>query len=130
MIDQLKILNPQALISIFGKIPKFEDAELLEVCLKRDGPTLVIQLMTKENVEHKPKRWNKLDVIYVEISFFTIRNLIIENLGTENIIEHFEISTTSEGSLLKIKCKNQMIVETLFDWARIEGVTPGLIGLP
>ncbi|EJS66506.1 MULTISPECIES: immunity 50 family protein [Bacillus] len=130
MIDQLKILNPQALISIFGKIPKFEDAELLEVCLKRDGPTLVIQLMTKENVEYKPKRWNKWDVIYVEISFFTIRNLTIESLGTENIIEHFEISTTSEGSLLKIKCKNQMIVETLFDWARIEGVTPGLIGLP
>ncbi|PFM03850.1 hypothetical protein COC45_13360 [Bacillus cereus] len=130
MIDQLKILNPQALISIFGKVPKFEEAELLEVCLKRDGPTLVIQLMTNENVEHKPKRWNKLDVIYVEISFFTIRNLIIENLGTENIIEHFEISTTSEGSLLKIKCKNQMIVESLFDWARIEGVNPGLIGLP
>ncbi|WP_075310912.1 immunity 50 family protein [Bacillus wiedmannii] len=130
MIDQLKILNPQALISIFGKVPKFEDAELLEVCLKRDGPTLVTQLMTKENVEHKPKRWNNWDVIYVEISFFTIRNLTIESLGTENIIEHFEISTTSEGSLLKIKCKNQMIVETLFDWVRIEGVTPGLIGLP
>ena len=130
MIDQLKILNPQTLISIFGKVPKFEEAELLEVCLKRDGPTLVIQLMTNENVEHKPKRWNKLDVIYVEISFFTIQNLIIENLGTENIIEHFEISTMSEGSLLKIKCKNQMIVESLFDWARIEGVTPGLIGLP
>ncbi|EOP09773.1 MULTISPECIES: immunity 50 family protein [Bacillus] len=130
MIDQLKILNPQTLISIFGKVPKFEEAELLEVCLKRDGPTLVIQLMTNENVEHKPKRWNKWDVIYVEISFFTIQNLIIENLGTENIIEHFEISTMSEGSLLKIKCKNQMIVESLFDWARIEGVTPGLIGLP
>ncbi|HDR3492952.1 TPA: immunity 50 family protein [Bacillus wiedmannii] len=130
MIDQLKILNPEALISIFGKVPKFEDAELLEVCLKRDGPTLVTQLMTKENVEHKPKRWNNWDVIYVEISFFTIRNLTIESLGTENIIEHFEISTTSEGSLLKIKCKNQMIVETLFDWARTEGVTPGLIGLP
>ncbi|PEW40477.1 hypothetical protein CN431_16490 [Bacillus cereus] len=130
MIDQLKILNPQTLISIFGKVPKFEEAELLEVCLKRDGPTLVIQLMTNENVEHKPKRWNKWDVIYVEISFFTIQNLIIENLGTKNIIEHFEISTMSEGSLLKIKCKNQMIVESLFDWARIEGVTPGLIGLP
>lgn len=130
MIDQLKILNPQALISIFGRIPKFEEAELLDVRLKRDGPTLIIQLMTKETVEHKPKRWNKWDVIYVEISFFTIRNLTIESLGTENIIDYFEISTTSEGSLLKIKCKNQMIVESLFDWAKIEGVTPGLIGLP
>ncbi|SCM91706.1 Protein of unknown function [Bacillus cereus] len=58
MIDQFKFLNPQALISIFGKIPKLEESELLDVRLKRDGPTLVIQLMTKGNVENKPKRWN------------------------------------------------------------------------
>lgn len=63
MIDQFKFLNPQALIGIFGKIPKFEESELVDVRLKRDGPTLVIQLMTKENVENKPKRWNKWDVI-------------------------------------------------------------------
>ncbi|ENQ3105774.1 immunity 50 family protein [Bacillus cereus] len=129
MSNPFKVLNPQALISVFGKIPKFEESELLDVCLKRDGPTLVIQLMTKEHVENKPKRWNKWDVIYIEIAFFTIRNLTIEGLGAENIIDHFEIHTTEEGSLLKIKCKNQMIVECLFEWARVEGVTPGLIGL-
>ena len=118
MIDQFKFLNPQALISIFGKIPKFEESELLDVRLKRDGPTLVIQLMTKENV------------IYVEISFFTIHNLTIKGLGTENIIDYFEINTIEEEGLLKIKCKNQMLVECSFEWAKVEGVTPGLIGLP
>ncbi|WP_420482306.1 Imm50 family immunity protein, partial [Bacillus pseudomycoides] len=66
MINQLKILNPQALISIFGMISEFEQSELLDVQLRRDGPTLVIQLMTKEPVENKPKRWNKWDVIYIE----------------------------------------------------------------
>lgn len=70
------------------------------------------------------------DVIYIEISFFTIRNLTIEGLGTENSIDHFEINTTEEESLLKIKCKNQIIVDCLFEWARVEGVTSGLIGLP
>ena len=89
MIDQFKFLNPQALIGIFGKIPKFEESELVDVRLKRDGPTLVIQLMTKENVENKPKRCNKWDVIYVEISFFTIYNLTIKGLGIENIIDYF-----------------------------------------
>ncbi|AZQ48037.1 immunity 50 family protein [Bacillus albus] len=84
----MKILNPQALIGVFGKAPKLEDVELLEVRLKRDGPTLFILLMTKETVEHKPKRWNKWDVIYVEISFFTIQNLTIENLRRENIIDY------------------------------------------
>lgn len=88
MINQLKILNPQALIGVFGKAPKLEDVELLEVRLKRDGPTLFILLMTKETVEHKPKRWNKWDVIYVESSFFTIQNLTIESLGRENIIDY------------------------------------------
>ena len=130
MIDQFKFLNPQALISIFGKIPKFEESELLDVRLKRDGPTLVIQLMTKENVENKPKRWDKWDVIYVEISFFAIHNLTIKGLGTENIIDYFEINTIEEEGLLKIKCKNQMLVECSFEWAKVEGVTPGLIGLP
>ncbi|ALZ63341.1 MULTISPECIES: immunity 50 family protein [Bacillus] len=130
MIDQFKFLNPQALIGIFGKIPKFEESELVDVRLKRDGPTLVIQLMTKENVENKPKRWNKWDVIYVEISFFTIYNLTIKGLGIENIIDYFEINKIEEEGLLKIKCKNQMLVECSFEWAKVEGVTPGLIGLP
>lgn len=115
---------------IFGKIPKFEESELVDVRLKRDGPTLVIQLMTKENVENKPKRWNKWDVIYVEISFFTIYNLTIKGLGIENIIDYFEINKIEEEGLLKIKCKNQMLVECSFEWAKVEGVTPGLIGLP
>ena len=130
MIDQFKFLNPLALIGIFGKIPKFEESELVDVRLKRDGPTLVIQLMTKENVENKPKRWNKWDVIYVEISFFTIYNLTIKGLGIENIIDYFEINKIEEEGLLKIKCKNQMLVECSFEWAKVEGVTPGLIGLP
>ena len=130
MIDQFKFLNPQALIGIFVKIPKFEESELVDVRLKRDGPTLVIQLMTKENVENKPKRWNKWDVIYVEISFFTIYNLTIKGLGIENIIDYFEINKIEEEGLLKIKCKNQMLVECSFEWAKVEGVTPGLIGLP
>jgi len=130
MIDQFKFLNPQSLIGIFGKIPKFEESELVDVRLKRDGPTLVIQLMTKENVENKPKRWNKWDVIYVEISFFTFYNLTIKGLGIENIIDYFEINKIEEEGLLKIKCKNQMLVECSFEWAKVEGVTPGLIGLP
>ncbi|WP_224796146.1 Imm50 family immunity protein, partial [Bacillus pseudomycoides] len=83
MINQLKILNPQALISIFGMIPEFEQSELLDVHLKRDGPTLVIRIMTKEPVENKPKRWNKWDVIYIEISFFCIQDLIIKDIGTD-----------------------------------------------
>ncbi|PEE38090.1 immunity 50 family protein [Bacillus pseudomycoides] len=114
MINQLKILNPQALISIFGMIPEFEQSELLDVQLRRDGPTLVIRLMTKEPVENKPKRWNKWDVIYIEISFFCIQDLIIKDIGTDNIIHQFEINAIEEEGQLKIRCRNQMQVECLF----------------
>ena len=129
MINQLKILNPQALISIFGMISEFEQSELLDVQLRRDGPTLVIRLMTKEPVENKPKRWNKWDVIYIEISFFCIQDLIIKDIGTDNIIHQFEINAIEEEGQLKIRCRNQMQVECLFGWAKIEKITPGLIGL-
>ena len=63
------------------------------------------------------------DVIYVEISFFTIHNFTIKGFGTENIIDYFEINTIEEG-LLKIKCKNQMLVECSFEWAKVEGGNP------
>ena len=51
------------------------------------------------------KRWNKWDVIYVEISFFTIHNLTIKGLGTENIIDYFEINTIEEEGLLKLSVR-------------------------
>jgi hypothetical protein len=37
VIEQSRILNNQALTSIFGKIPCFKGSELLDIKLKRDG---------------------------------------------------------------------------------------------
>lgn len=81
-----KFLNPQALTSIFGNIPLFEGAELLDIQLKRDGPILFMTLMTKEEVKIKPKRWDHWDVVYIQLSFLTIRNLDIKGWGNDNII--------------------------------------------
>ncbi|WP_425712747.1 Imm50 family immunity protein [Fictibacillus sp. Mic-4] len=53
MIQQSKFLNPQVLTHIFGKIPLFKDSELVDIQLRRDGPTLFIRLMTKENIKSK-----------------------------------------------------------------------------
>lgn len=84
-------MNSQAFTSIFGGMPSFNDSELLDVQLRRDGPTLFIRLLTKEIVKTKPKRWDKWDVVYIEMSFFAIRNLTINGLGTNNQINEFEI---------------------------------------
>ncbi|KAJ0073414.1 immunity 50 family protein [Bacillus sp. FSL R5-0586] len=128
MIREEKFMNPQAMTQIFGEIPQFKNAEIMNVDLNRDGPTLFIRLMTKDSVKNKPKRWGNFDVVYVELSFIGVTDLKINHLGNNNIIDHFEISTTENEGSLKINCKNQMQIETIFDWARVEQISPGLIG--
>ncbi|MEK4050507.1 immunity 50 family protein [Bacillus sp. FSL K6-2839] len=128
MIREEKFMNLQAMTQIFGEIPQFKNAEIMNVDLNRDGPTLFIRLMTKDSVKNKPKRWGNFDVVYVELSFIGVTDLKINHLGNNNIIDYFEISTTEDQGLLKINCKNQMQIETIFDWARIEQISPGLIG--
>ncbi|BBP91325.1 hypothetical protein BsIDN1_49430 [Bacillus safensis] len=102
----------------------------MNVDLNRDGPTLFIRIMTKDSVKNRPKTLGEFfDVVYVELSFIGVTDLKINHLGNNNIIDHFEISTTeNEGLLKKINCKNQMQIETIFDWARVEQISPGLIG--
>ncbi|MEA1024793.1 immunity 50 family protein [Bacillus subtilis] len=129
MIIEEKFMNPQAIINIFGSMPNFTDAELMNVELNRDGPCLFVCLMTKDVVENKPKRWGKWDVVYVEMSLIGVQDLLIKNLGTNNIVDQFEISELNGNGSLKIKCNNQMQLECLFDWARIENITPGLFGI-
>ncbi|AKG37598.1 immunity 50 family protein [Paenibacillus durus] len=130
MLNQARIMNPESLVSIFGKVPEFCGSELLDVQLRRDGPTLFVRFMTNEPVLTKPKRWDKWDVIYIEFSFFAVRDLIVNGLGTENIVKKFEITDGGEGAILQIICENPMQITCSFDWARVEQISPGLVGLP
>ncbi|NPC91543.1 hypothetical protein HOO54_04600 [Bacillus sp. WMMC1349] len=123
MINIAKLMNPQAIMNLFGHMPHFIDSHLMDVELKRDGPCIFIRLMTRETVENKPKRWDEWDVVYIDISFIGVRDLVIKGLGINNMISQFEITER-----LKMTCSNQMQIECQFDWARIEKITPGLIG--
>jgi len=130
-MDVSKLMNPQAFMSIFGEIPTFVNSELLDVQLKREGPTLFIRLMTNQLVKKKPARWmDKWDVIYIEMSFFATRNLAISGWSSTNLIDQFEIKETDDEGFLNIRCSNQTQIQCAFDWARVEQVSPGLIGTP
>lgn len=128
MISLQRITNHQAFTTIFGKIPTFIHSEVLDVQLKRDGPTLSIRLLTKEFVRNKPKRWSEWDVVYVELSFFGLQNLRIFDYGTNNTIVQFKVQNKEEEGVLEIICDNGMAITCTFDWIRVEKVTPGLIG--
>ncbi len=128
MIRADKIMNPQALSSIFGCIPDFIGSELMDIQIRTFKRTIIIQLMTTQAVENKPKRWDKWDVVYIEMSLFDIRNLnIIGDISTNSIVQ-FDLKQAENEGVLEIKCNNQMEVKCSFDWARVEQVTPGLIG--
>lgn len=75
MINSNRIMNPQAITGIFGGMSVFEKSELLNVQVNRDGPTLFIQLSTKEIVKNKPKRWSEWDIVYIEMSFFWCKGI-------------------------------------------------------
>ena len=131
MIDESRFMNPQALISIFGGVPELESSELLEMQLKRDGPTLFVRLMTKQSIQTKPKRWqDKWDVIYIEMSFIGIRDLSVDKWGTNNLVNLFSIQTFGEEGLFELECNDQIRIKCRFDWVRVEGISPGLIGTP
>lgn len=130
MINSSRIMNAQAITGIFGRMLTFNGSELLNVQIKRDGPTLFIELSTKEMVKNKPKRWNVWDIVYVEMSFFGVRELEINSFGTMNEIKQFEMEDIGEEGSIKIQCSNKMSITCLFDWARIEQINPGLIGTP
>lgn len=128
MVNTNKIMNPQALTSIFGCIPDFVGSELIDIKIRSFKRTIIIQLMTTQPVKNKPKRWDKWDVIYIEISLFDIRNLAINGDISSNSIIYFELVETEDEGSLEIKCDNQMQIKCSFDWARVEQVTSGLIG--
>lgn len=48
--------------------------------------------------------------------------------GTFNEIEQFKIEDGEESAYINIQCSNGMATSCLFDWARVERITPGLIG--
>lgn len=54
----------------------------------------------------------------------------INSFGTINEVVQFEIEDIGEEGSIKIQCSNRMSINCLFDWARIERINPGLIGIP
>lgn len=128
MINTNKMMNPQALISIFGCVPDFIGSELMDIRIKSFTRTIIIQLMTTQSVQNKPEKWDKWDVIYVEISLFDIRNLVINGDIMTNSINKFDIKETGKEGYLDIECNSELSINAKFDWARVEKITPGLIG--
>lgn len=127
MITASKIMNPQALINIFGCIPDFIGSELMDIRIKSFKRTIVIQLMTNYPVQNKPQKWGEYNVVYIDISLFDIRKLFISGDVITNSIIKFDIKEDKEEVFLEIQCNSKLTIKCNFDWARVEQIKPGLI---
>lgn len=46
-----KVMNPQALTSMYGEVPDFAGSEISEINFKRDEPRVSIKFLTQNNLE-------------------------------------------------------------------------------
>jgi hypothetical protein len=125
-----RVLNPQALLSLYGGFPSLVDSELIEISVKRDEPRLQVKLMTREKPNNPSPRWPaEYDVVYLGISFIGTRNISILNWGHGNTVEKFDVTGESELTV-SVSCKEGSTASFNCDWISIQTVTPGTVENP
>lgn len=126
-----RLMNPQAITSMYGEFPSFSGSELADVHVKRDEPRLSVKLITKEKPKACPDRWPKdYDVVHIELSFIGVSRLSFSQWGHENIVDMFELDDIDESVSVQFLCKNQVTLTFSCDWIRVESVTYGRVGSP
>jgi hypothetical protein len=126
-----RVMNPQALTSLYGDFPSFDGAELIGANFRCDDPLLTVKLVTRDKPKVSPKRWpDHYDEIIIEISFIGVSRLLLRSWGYKNSIDRFELTLVDDHASVRISCENEAALEFLCDWIRIESVAYGLVGTP
>lgn len=126
-----KVMNPQALTSLYGEFPSLDGAELIGVNFRCDDPLLTAKFVTREKPRVNPKRWpQQFDEVIIELSFMGVGGLSFREWGYRNAINKFELGSRGDRASVRISCENGTVLEFLCDWIRIESVNYGLVGTP
>ncbi len=126
-----RVMNPQALISLYGDFPSFDGAELIGANFRCDDPLLIAKFVTRTKPKVTPKRWpSHYDEVIIELSFIGVSHLLLRNWGYNNSINKFELKLVGDHASVRISCENEAALEFLCDWIRIESVAYGFVGSP
>ncbi|WP_093301823.1 immunity 50 family protein [Variovorax sp. NFACC27] len=126
-----KMLNPQALLSLYGEFPSLSGSEIIEFLLRRDEPHALIKVMTESKPKYAPVRWPKnYDVIYLGFSFIGVKRMAASNWGRANVVDQFEFEEMDALMSIRVSCKNGFSISLDCDWISIDSVVPGCIGSP
>ncbi|WP_247682130.1 immunity 50 family protein [Burkholderia sp. Tr-862] len=127
----MKIMNPQAITSIYGEFPSLVEAELTEVRVARDEPRISIRVATKRKPIKQPARWpQNFDEVYIEISFIGVSDFSFCQWGRENIVDEVDLKDIDDRVSVRFSCKNNVALKFSCDWIRIESVACGIVGSP
>lgn len=131
MIKHDRVMNPQALTSLYGNFPSLEGSELIAVNFRRDDPLLTAKFATTRKPTVSPKRWPQhYDEVIIEFSFIAVDRLSFREWGHRNSITGFGCRSVDARASVQIFCDNGAALEFLCDWIRIESVNYGLTGTP
>ena len=126
-----KVMNPQALTSMYEGVPNFLDSEISEVNFKRDEPRLSVKLITQNKPRKSPAKWpEKYDQVCVELSFIGSRCVSFSEWGHENVVCEMLFDVVDDFVTVTILCANKSRLKFTCDWVRVESVRYGLIGTP
>ncbi|WP_175673048.1 immunity 50 family protein [Burkholderia ambifaria] len=124
-----KVMNPQAITSIYGEFPSLVGTELTEVRVARDEPRISIRLATGQKPTKHPTRWpQNYDEVYIGISFVGVCDFSFFQWGQKNIVEEVDLKDVDDRVSVRFSCKNQVALKLSCDWIRIEGVAWGYVG--
>ncbi|EMN1928823.1 immunity 50 family protein [Burkholderia ambifaria] len=124
-----KVMNPQAITSIYGEFPSLVGSELTEVRVARDEPRISIRLATGQKPTKHPTRWpQNYDEVYIGISFVGVCDFSFFQWGQKNIVEEVDLKDMDDRVSVRFSCKNQVALKFSCDWIRIEGVAWGYVG--
>ncbi|WP_093222440.1 MULTISPECIES: immunity 50 family protein [unclassified Variovorax] len=128
---QKKILNPQALSSLYEGFPSLDDSEIMEVTMKRDEPRVLIKFMIDNKPARPPARWpENYDVVYLALSFIGVRKFSATGWQKKNVATQFLLKNIDDLVSVCISGKEDLSVSFDCDWISVESVVPGSIGSP
>lgn len=126
-----RLMNPQALTSLYGDFPSLDGSEFIGANFRCDDPLLTAKFVTKKKPRISPKRWPQpYDEVIIELSFIGVDRLSFREWGYKNLIHTFALGFAGDRASVRILCENGAALEFLCDWIRIESVNYGLVGTP
>ncbi|GLG82386.1 hypothetical protein [Acinetobacter calcoaceticus] len=105
MIEKINLLNPMALRS---HNLDCQNVEITRVVISNNDPTLEIRFVFKSDDF----------LLYIDISFIGVEELLIKNIKFSNIVKNYLI----EKNIFSIKTKLNGIIEFKYEWGNIESM--------